>query len=356
MGSVDTSIAMDSRDWRGLRERLPVHAPRVTVVVTVYNYERYLRQCLESIAAQVYRNVKCVIVDDCSTDGSVSTAEDFIASDASGHLFELVRHERNLGQMGAFKTGLAKAEGEFLVYVDADDILLPTFIERHLDVHLSGMPVAFTSSDQYQINEHGEIIAGQHPDLRARGELRRVAPHNVFGNAWVWATTSSMMFRRAVLELILPDVLEPFKRCADNYVCHFANMVGGSVLMPELLGCYRRHGANYFSTNRIVGGQLPTGDMRTHPAHVDVRRTIVRHLLEHSDRFLGVMGGGGYLGLLRRSMNFSEAFGFALHGRVEGLELGPLHRLAFARDAVISRLRWALRLFIPVRPKLTPPE
>jgi hypothetical protein len=68
------------------------------------------------------------------------------------------------------------------------------------------LPVAFTSSDQYQINEVGEVIAGRHADLLARGRYRHVGPHYLFENSWLWATTSSMMFRRATLQMILPDV------------------------------------------------------------------------------------------------------------------------------------------------------
>jgi glycosyltransferase involved in cell wall biosynthesis len=69
--------------------------------------------------------------------------------------------------MAGFRTGFENSQGEFLVYVDADDLLLPDFLVAHLTAHLGAMlPVAFTSSDQYQINEVGEVIAGQHAICR----------------------------------------------------------------------------------------------------------------------------------------------------------------------------------------------
>jgi len=335
-------------------QELALKPPFVTVVVTVYNYQRYLRPCLESIATQTYPAFKCVVIDDCSSDGSAALVEQFIAERPDDHRFTLIKHAQNLGQMAGFKTGLAHADGEFLAYVDADDVLLPGFLSKHLEHHLTGMPVAFTSSDQYQINEHGEMIGGQHPDLLAQGKRRTVAPHHVFGNSWVWATTSSMMFRRAVLDLTLPDVIEPFRRCADNLVCHFSNLIGGSVLIPTVLGCYRRHGVNYFSQNRIVGGQHPTGDMRTHPAHPNVREVIVSHLLKNADRFIAVLGEWPYLRLLSRSMNFGEAIRFARNPGTHAKLFSRRSTIAFLMTSFMQRLRWALRDIWYAGPVITP--
>jgi glycosyltransferase involved in cell wall biosynthesis len=347
MGALDLQPSASTDALVSRMRVLALNPPFVTVVVTVYNYASYVAECLRSIAGQTYRHFKCIVVDDCSTDQSVAVIEEFIARQDQDGRFTLLRHDLNRGQMAAFKTGIAHADGEFLVYVDADDLLLPEFLSGHLQVHLEGLPVAFTSADQYQINERGELIAGQHPDLLACGRLRSVQPHHVFGNVWVWATTSSMMFRRAVLELILPEVTEPFRRCADNYICHFANMIGGSLLVPQVLGCYRRHGVNYFSQNRIVGGRHPTGDMRAHPAHRDVRETIVGHLLGRSDDFIKLLGHWPYLRLLTRSMTFAEAVRLTLgRGEHHGLAQGS-RALLFLSCSFARRLRWALRLVIP---------
>lgn len=323
---------------------LGVGVPFVTVVVTVFNYERYVVDCLRSIAAQTYQDFNCIIVDDCSSDQSTAAVERFIEEQRLGERFCLIRHDINRGQMAGFKTGCEHAKGEFVVYVDADDVLLPDFLVKHLTVHLGEMPVAFTSSDQYQINEAGEVIAGRHSDLQARGRYRRVGPHYLYENSWLWATTSSMMFRRATLQLILPDVTEPFRVCADNYICHFGNLVGGSILIPERLGCYRRHGANSFSKNRIVGGQHPTGDMRTHPHHARIRQAIVDHLLNYSDRFITVLAGWWFLVLLARIVTFREALKLALGGAWKRKIAMPINYvLPFLVRSFVNRVRWKLR-------------
>ncbi|MBT0664539.1 glycosyltransferase [Geobacter pelophilus] len=283
-------------------EQTRTAAPLVSVVVTSFNYASYVTDCLSSIACQDYPFFHVVVVDDCSTDESVRVIKDFIDSSAGGERFELVCHDQNKGQLGAFKTGLAHARGSFVTYVDADDLLLGDFISSHVRIHLGMEPVAFTSSDQYQINERSEILSGHHADLQAKGKFRFIGPRSLHRPFWLWATTSSMMFRKAVLELVMPDTIDHFRICADNYISHFANLVGGSLLLPEVHGCYRRHGMNCFSSNSLVGGCHPTGNMKHHPSHDLVRQTILDTLIRKHEEFSAVLSEGGYEGLLARTV------------------------------------------------------
>jgi CDP-glycerol glycerophosphotransferase len=92
---------------------------RVSVVVPVYNVERYLEECLDSIAAQTFRDLEVIMVDDGSTDSSPGIAERFAARDGR---FRLVR-QPNGGLGNARNTGTDHASGEFLAFVDSDDVL-----------------------------------------------------------------------------------------------------------------------------------------------------------------------------------------------------------------------------------------
>jgi glycosyltransferase involved in cell wall biosynthesis len=294
-----------------LDERLissKIDPPFVSVVVTNYNYEQYIIPCLESVSKQKYPHFKCIIVDDCSTDNSIKLIEDFIKSDTAQGRFSLVRRAENGGQMAAFKTGLQHAEGTFVVLLDADDLIFEDFIGAHVHAHMGTKAIAFTSSNQYQINEHNEIIAGVHPDLRIKKHYRYIKPGPLNEPFWIWATTSSMMFRKPLLDLIMPEDSEPFRVCADNFVCHFANLIGGSMLIPTALGCYRRHGANYFSSNPFVGARLPTGDMVNHPKHHIVRLTILSHILTNYEKFSSLLSEAHFTALLLRLTGPIEIF------------------------------------------------
>ncbi|PBC79421.1 CDP-glycerol:poly(glycerophosphate) glycerophosphotransferase [Streptomyces sp. TLI_235] len=102
-------------------------APRLSVVVPIYNVERYLEECLDSIAAQTFTDLECVMVDDGSKDGSAAIAEAYAAKDAR---FRLVKQE-NKGLGAARNTGYRHiADGtEFLAFVDSDDTLPPSAYE-----------------------------------------------------------------------------------------------------------------------------------------------------------------------------------------------------------------------------------
>ncbi|MEZ0089295.1 glycosyltransferase family 2 protein [Streptacidiphilus sp. EB129] len=102
-------------------------APRLSVVVPIYNVESYLQECLDSIAAQTFDALECVMVDDGSTDGSAAIAEAYAEADPR---FRLVRQE-NQGLGAARNTGWRHVgEGtEYLAFVDSDDVLPPKAYE-----------------------------------------------------------------------------------------------------------------------------------------------------------------------------------------------------------------------------------
>jgi hypothetical protein len=77
-------------------------------------------------------------------------------------------------------------------------------------------------------------------------------------------------------------------------------LVGGSMLIPTVLGCYRRHSANNFSCNPFVGGRLPTGNMDNHPKHHIVRLTILDHILTHHEKFYPLLSKGIFIVTLLR--------------------------------------------------------
>ncbi len=98
---------------------------RVSVVVPIYNVERYLGACLDSIAGQTFRDLEVVLVDDGSTDSSPAIAESYAARDDR---FRLIR-QPNGGLGNARNTGTDHATGEYLAFVDSDDVLAPNAYE-----------------------------------------------------------------------------------------------------------------------------------------------------------------------------------------------------------------------------------
>ena len=122
-----TARAAVSRLRRGasfVRHRTPLRRltrPTVSVILPIYNVEKYLEECLDSLAAQTYGNYEVVIVDDGSPDGSRAIAERYARQD---HRLAVVR--RPNGGLGAARnTGVRHARGRYLAFVDSDDTLPP---------------------------------------------------------------------------------------------------------------------------------------------------------------------------------------------------------------------------------------
>jgi glycosyltransferase involved in cell wall biosynthesis len=97
----------------------------VSVVIPVYNGERFLKQAIDSVLRQTYSPVECIVVDDGSTDGSRSVAE------AYGPAVRLVAQD-NSGVSAARNEGAAQARGEFVAFLDADDVWLPHKLELQM--------------------------------------------------------------------------------------------------------------------------------------------------------------------------------------------------------------------------------
>lgn len=100
--------------------------PLVSVVVPVYNVEAYVGECLASIEAQTYDNLEIVIIDDGATDGSHVVCEAFAAK--SEHSVLLLT-QQNAGLSAARNAGIRNCAGDYIVFVDSDDVLSPLYVE-----------------------------------------------------------------------------------------------------------------------------------------------------------------------------------------------------------------------------------
>ncbi|MCS4594594.1 bifunctional glycosyltransferase family 2 protein/CDP-glycerol:glycerophosphate glycerophosphotransferase [Brevibacterium sediminis] len=116
--------------------------PQVTVVVPAYNVENYLSECLESILGQSYSNLDVLVVDDGSTDGTASVADDY----ARRHKRVRVIHKQNAGLGAARNTGLENSTNEFITFVDSDDTIPPGTYERAMSsLNETGSDVCISS-------------------------------------------------------------------------------------------------------------------------------------------------------------------------------------------------------------------
>lgn len=104
----------------------------ISVVIPIYNVEKYLRQCVDSIIRQTYKNLEIILVDDGSPDGCPDICDQYALEDERIKVI----HKTNGGLSDARNAALEIASGEWIVFVDSDDTVEPTFIETLLDTAL----------------------------------------------------------------------------------------------------------------------------------------------------------------------------------------------------------------------------
>ncbi|MCR5246444.1 MAG: glycosyltransferase [Paludibacteraceae bacterium] len=98
---------------------------KVSIIIPVYNVAPYIKRCLDSVVAQTFQDIECILVDDCGTDNSVEIAQQYIKNYQGQIHFKFIHHENNLGLSGARNTGIRIATSEWLFFLDSDDAITP---------------------------------------------------------------------------------------------------------------------------------------------------------------------------------------------------------------------------------------
>jgi glycosyltransferase involved in cell wall biosynthesis len=213
--------------------------PEVSVVMSVFNGRPFLREAVEGILKQTFRDFEFIVVDDASADGSWEILESLAAADPR---MVLMRNGENLGVARSRNAAIAVARGRFLACQDADDVSLPgrlasqvRFMDANPDVGLLGTMPEF-------IDEAGRVIpSSNYPQLFDNGTLQERLPDtNCF-------CAGSVMLRRELLaavgdydqDLAPSEDYDLWLRVAE--VTRLANL-------PQRLYLYRRHSGSA-STN-----------------------------------------------------------------------------------------------------------
>lgn len=215
----------------------------VSIIINNYNYERFLRSAVDSALSQTYSFTEVIIVDDGSTDHSATVLNEYKAK------AEVVMKE-NGGQGSAFNAGFEVSKGEFIIYLDADDCLLPEAAEMVVNT-FDNDDLSKVHWPLYVIGENGERTGKITPDknLLSGDLLNKVLESGP--NSYVSPPTSGNAWSRKFLEKVLLMPESAYKISADNYLCMLAPLYGNIKTIEQPLGLYRLHGKNNFRGKNI---------------------------------------------------------------------------------------------------------
>ncbi len=191
--------------------------PSVSVIVPVFNCERFLREALESIRAQDHRALEIIVVDDGSTDGSAAVAQAFPG-------VTLITQE-NRGVATARNAGLAVAHGELIAWLDADDLWLPGKLSVEI-AHLATNPAtSITLCHQRMFSNPGDPVPPWVQTPRAE--------------KWMTYSLYASVMRREVFELV--GDFNPSLRVGEDFDWYLRAREAGARLdlLDDVLVCHR---------------------------------------------------------------------------------------------------------------------
>jgi glycosyltransferase involved in cell wall biosynthesis len=230
--------------------------PTVSVIMPVYNGERFLRTAIDSVLAQTLRDWELIVIDDASTDST----PDILASYCDPRI-RILRNEKNSKQAFCLNRGIASASGRYIATLDADDVSLPSRLEKQVDYLEAHPDVTLVASAAHFVDEVGSRF-----DFRAGG----------FGNCtanfmftWICPTIhSSNVFRVEAARPPNGYDEDPQFWWTDDYEFMARIAFHGKVrVLPDPLVEYRIHTSSVSAKN--VEEQL-----RQH--HIIVRANIKR--------------------------------------------------------------------------------
>lgn len=205
--------------------------PEVSVIVPVYNCDRYIAQAIESVLNQTYTDYEIIVIDDGSTDNTREVLESY-----RGHINYL--YQENQGVAMARNRGIEIAKGQFVAFLDHDDFFLPNKLALQVTFLKTKIELGIVHSGWYRVNSMGET----------QGEVEpwHQAP-NLNLEEWVqWKPVllSAMMFRKICLDRIGGFDREFQQACDVDLALRLTLMGCQSGWLYQKLVCYREHDRN----------------------------------------------------------------------------------------------------------------
>ena len=204
---------------------------QVSVVVLNYNYARFLDQAIESALGQTHPACEVVVVDNGSTDHSLEVARRY------GNRIRLVHQAVNIGQGQGYNLGFEAARGEWLIWLDADDLLDPDAMATCL-----ALATEETAKVQFPlrlVNSQAQALGGVVPFVRHQGDVQAIIKR--FGH-YAGPPGSGNLYRRSAVAPYFPVPPHDWPICTDTVPFITAPFHGTVVDTGRPLGSYRLHG------------------------------------------------------------------------------------------------------------------
>lgn len=218
----------------------------ISIIIPVYNVEKYLGYCIDSVLKQTYHNIQVILVDDGSTDTCSNICDAYKLKD---NRVEVI-HKKNGGLSDARNTGLKSIKGDYICFVDSDDRISPVMIEKlykalidnNSDISICGIEDIFID-----VPKEESLFDGYFQRITVlSGEL---ATEYILEDKKILAYVCNKMFRSELFKGIEFPI---GKRFEDMYITHeLTHLAKNVVVIPDKLYIYYHHSQSISSTNTL---------------------------------------------------------------------------------------------------------
>ena len=127
----------------------------ISIIIPVYRVSPYIERCLNSVVRQSYNHFECILIDDASPDDSIAKCESVIAACDGPIRFRILHHEHNRGLSAARNTGIDAATGDYLLFVDSDDVISNDCVEKLMTPLLTDDSIEMVVGEQLRFSDAG---------------------------------------------------------------------------------------------------------------------------------------------------------------------------------------------------------
>jgi glycosyltransferase involved in cell wall biosynthesis len=222
-----------------------VGEPLVSIIVSNFNYARFLNASIDSALAQTYAHIEVIVVDDGSSDNSRDVITAY--GDRIRPLFK-----QNGGEGAAICSGFDHSGGDIVFFLDADDVLYPRAVATAVNSwDEAAVKVQFRLDT---IDTSGRNLGLEFPYYPAGLTPARVREQALKFGVYTWPVTTGNAYARRYIQRILP-LPDCSNLSPDHYMNRVAPLFGDVVTIPVVLGAYRVHGGNHWAQNEVSGAK-----------------------------------------------------------------------------------------------------
>lgn len=188
----------------------------VSVVISNYNYNKYICEAVNSVLYQSYESLEIIIIDDGSTDGSSHLIENTFNTQIKKNKIKLIK-KKNGGQLSTFNAAIPYINGNYVFFLDADDLYEPNYITDTLEIYKSHINVDFIFCKLEIFNGDKTNIISSISPFKDNTEIGCTYFSALLGDEMPGIATSGISMKRELLTRILPleDIETNWKICAD---------------------------------------------------------------------------------------------------------------------------------------------